>query len=426
MSDRRDGQPFFPTRCLTRGGILLLFATIGGLAAGGGFGWAAEHDRTARLRCGETFVATPIEIDEQGNVSFQTDSSLRTIPIKELVSWGAFRDSDRAPQIVLRDGSWLGGEIRELDADQLRLESLLWGRLSLPREAIRGILFNPSPDPLTRDLAREQLLRPAREDRLYLENGDVLSGQFQQLQPSADGHADTLRFATQGRPVLLAPENVTSLAFRFDTPTPSSPEPRMMIGLRDGSRLFVRRFETSGPLRRLLLDERIAFETDPAGLWSEVTSLQPLGGEVRYLSDLELSGYRHIPLLQQTRELGRDRNPRGGYLRSGDRLYLKGLGMPTAARVVCPLQGNFRRFEAELALDDLAGNRGSVVFRVFLSDNAGGWEPAYTSPPIRGGEPPVSIAIDVTGAQALVLLAEMGAWGDVRDYANWLNARLIP
>ncbi len=428
MRDRSGLPPFLRARCLRGlGGLLWFVASCFQPTEAAGDGGSGPA-RTVRLQCGETFAATLAEIDQQGSVTFHTHATPRVIAAEEVVGWGAFRDSDRAPQIVLDDGSWLVAAIRDLDAHQLRLDSVLWGHVVLPRESVRGIVFNPSPDPFRRDRARQQLLAERSEDQLYLENGDILSGQVQEFQlsdPDLAEEPDTLLFATQGRTVPLALENLTSVAFPSGERGEPPEEPRMMLGLQDGSRLFVRRLETSGPLRRLVLADDLVLETDPDWLWSEITALQPLGMGVRYVSDMELSGYRHIPLLERTRELGKDRNLRGGYLRSGGRLYLKGLAMPTASRVVCPLQGDYERFEAELALDDLAGRQGSVVFRVFLSDNAGGWVPAYESPPISGGDPPVSIAIDVTGAQALVLLAEMGARGDVLDYANWLNARLI-
>ena len=43
-----------------------------------------------------------------------------------------------------------------------------------------------------------------------------------------------------------------------------------------------------------------------------------------------------------------DRNAEGGRLRCGERLYLKGLGMHSAARLTYALDGPYQRFEAEL------------------------------------------------------------------------------
>jgi hypothetical protein len=397
------------------------------LPAGVVWGQSADS-RPARLRDGEPFAAPLVEIDDQWGIRFGTGEQQRVVAAEDLVWWGEVRDSDRTSQIVLADGSWLIGDVLQIDSSELRIYSSFWGELALPRATVRGILFNPSPAPLARDLARGQLIAEGGEDRLLLENGDVITGTVRGMA-SAEGVIDhdatRLAFSTQGRQVNLPLETITAVVFDPSRLAQAAAQPRVLFGLRDGSRLFVQRVETQGPLRRLVLADQVHLETDPASLWSEVTGLQPLGMGVTYVSDLELVGYRHIPLLEQTRPLGRDRNLQGGLLRSGGRLYAKGLSMPTASRVACSLQGAYRRFEAELALDDLAGRHGSVVFRVFLSDGAGGWRSAYESPPIRGGDPPAEIAIDVTGVHAMALIAEMGQWGDVLDHASWLNARLI-
>ncbi len=84
------------------------------------------------------------------------------------------------------------------------------------------------------------------------------------------------------------------------------------------------------------------------------------------------------------------------------------------------------RLEATLAIDDRAGAGGSVVFRVFVDTGSGQWEPKFTSPTIRGGDPPLPITVDVTKAKRISLLVEFADRGDQLDYADWLDARLIP
>ena len=80
---------------------------------------------------------------------------------------------------------------------------------------------------------------------------------------------------------------------------------------------------------------------------------------------------------------------------------------------------------ADLALDDSAGTRGSVIYRVFLEREAGDWQSAYESPIVRGGEPPLPLSLDVTGALRLALIVDFADRGDELDHANWLNARLV-
>ena len=81
-------------------------------------------------------------------------------------------------------------------------------------------------------------------------------------------------------------------------------------------------------------------------------------------------------------------------------------------------------FAAELALDDTAGTAGSVVFRVYLV-TAEGLKPAYESPVVRGGEPPIPVQVPLADASALVLVVDYADYGDERDHANWLDARFV-
>ena len=71
-----------------------------------------------------------------------------------------------------------------------------------------------------------------------------------------------------------------------------------------------------------------------------------------------------------------------------------------------------------------------MTFQVFLDQStrepAGSWVLAYQSPIVRGGQPPLPISVDVSGAQRLALIVGFADRGDQLDYANWLNARLIP
>jgi hypothetical protein len=120
-----------------------------------------------------------------------------------------------------------------------------------------------------------------------------------------------------------------------------------------------------------------------------------------------------------------DRAVQGDLLRAGGKLLLKGIGMHSAARLTYDLDREYRRFDAELAIDDAAGGKGSVVFRVFVDDGDGRWRSTFTSGVIRGGAPPVPMSVELKGAKRLSLLVEFADRGDERDEADWLDARLI-
>ena len=90
-----------------------------------------------------------------------------------------------------------------------------------------------------------------------------------------------------------------------------------------------------------------------------------------------------------------DRSVSGGLLRAGGRVYLKGLGVHSAAQLTYASDKPYWRFQAELAIDDETAGRGSVVFRVAVDDQV-----RYTSPIIRGGQAPTAISVDLSGARS--------------------------
>ena len=130
--------------------------------------------------------------------------------------------------------------------------------------------------------------------------------------------------------------------------------------------------------------------------------------------------YRHVPYLSIAWPYEADRNVQGGLLRVGGGLHLKGIGMHSAARLSYDLPPGVTRFQAEAAIDDAAEGQGSVRFRVFVDGSE-----KYASPTVRGGVAPVSIDIDINGGKRLDLVVDFADRADVRDYADWLDARVI-
>jgi hypothetical protein len=196
---------------------------------------------------------------------------------------------------------------------------------------------------------------------------------------------------------------------------------RVMIGLSDGSRWLAKSLKSVGKNIELTLsdDNNILVDAD------QVIALQPFGGRVVYLSDLKPSGYKHIPFLQLAWPYELDRNVSGNQLRVGGIEYVKGLGMYSASRLTFTLDAPYRRFEALIGVDDAAVGRGSVVLRVATDRGDGKSRVDFTSPILRGGEPPVPVSVDLKGAKRISLLVDFGERGNEMDYVDWLDARLV-
>ncbi len=361
---------------------------------------------------GTRFTARLTSIDTAGQLTLDTTDTRKTISLNNVVRWGTPSETQRGPLLVMRQGAVVVVDTLHLENNQISFESQLLGTRTLATEQLRGIILRP---PSAAQLQDALLLRitttSADDDRLLLINGDELTGTITTLDTSQitiDANVGAIEVSTNRVAAVL-------LSSTFFEPRPSQRE-GIWVGLADGSRLLADRAELNAETLTLTISGDALWQA-PA---DAIVWLQPLGGRVVYLSDLEAAGYRHIPLLDLSWEYHRDRNVLGTALRSGKHRYQKGLGMHSACRLTYRLDGPFSRFEADLALDDAAGSQGSVVFRVYVDT-----EQRFASEIIRVGDPPVPVSVDVRNGRSLSLLVEFAERGDVQDYANWLDARLV-
>jgi hypothetical protein len=188
------------------------------------------------------------------------------------------------------------------------------------------------------------------------------------------------------------------------------------IGLSDGTRLLAASLELQGDAMKLTATAGAAWMAKA----EDLVFLMPQSSRAVFLSDIRADKYVFLPYLETNWPYRTDRNVTGGQLRSGSRLYLKGLGMHSAARLSYKLDRPWNRFQTEIGIDDSTAGRGSVGFRVFVDGKV-----KYVSPAIRGGAAPQAVSVDLAGAKQLDLVVDYGESGDVMDRADWLNARLV-
>jgi hypothetical protein len=393
---------------------------------------------------GEAFSARLVSVDGAGRVVFQPDAevgasaaeAVRAFPIDELVQWGSPARVAAQPIVLLSDGSrlmaaadWSGGVAVRLDGDTAVVRSDEWGDVRLSRASIRGVVFAQR----TRVAEREKLAELVRasegtQDQVLLTNQDRQTGAIKELPggsitvATAAGDAklplsrvEAVIFAKAEKTGDSADQSSASVAAH-----PQAPNCKMIVGMRDGSLL-----NSEG----LVVDDKRVDVDLVGGLKlagssrDQIVLLQSLNGSFVYLSDLEPADYRHVPYLDVPWPYKRDRNVFEEPLDVDGVRYLKGIGMHSAARLTYKLERQYKRFDAEVALDDSAGKRGSVVFGVYVLRDAK-WQPAFASNVVRGGEAPRPVSVDIAGADAMTLVVDFADRGDELDHADWLDARL--
>jgi hypothetical protein len=257
---------------------------------------------------------------------------------------------------------------------------------------------------------------------LLLTNGDRLKGQLAALEKGA------LRFTTDSGEAKLPMSRVEAIQFGPRSGGSAAPRPQapvngapVVLGMRDGSILYAESVTGDEKSVSVALAGNLKCEH---GIVADVEFVQTRGGQFVYLSDLEPAGYRHVPYLSIPWPWQRNRSVTGEWLTVAGNRYLIGIGMHSAVRLTYKLDGNFKRFEADVAVDDSARGRGSVVFAVYLQRD-GNWREAFKSQIMRGGEAPAPVSVDVSGAEGLTLTVDYADRGDELDHADWLDARLV-
>ena len=361
---------------------------------------------------GDPFSAELVQVDAHWQLKFQAAEGARSMPAADLVRWGTLPEVRRGPIVVLGNGGVLVVEGFQADKEAVTAESLLFGRVRIPLERVAGVAFQVPADHEGCDELLDLLLTSQeKSDQVILANGDRIAGRYQSYRDA------TVHLESDAGPIDIERHRVRAILFN---PTlvhrGSTTGLHALLGFSDGSRLDVRTLELSGPVLQVTPVEGLTWNAAR----EDLVSLQPLGGRVTYLSDLKAADYRHVPFLKLTWPYRVDRSVTGGWLRAGERLYSKGLGLHSAARLTYLLPDGQRRFDAQVAIDDNAGTRGSIRFRLFVDGTL-----KYTSPTVRGGMAPIPISVELKGAKRLDLVVDFADRADVLDRADLLEARLV-
>lgn len=398
---------FFPRRARRAALQLALGAVLWRAATG----LAADLPEVVPLD-GPSFRGLLHSATPAGQCEFANPDRVQSLSMDDLVSFGAALEPRRGSLAVLADGSLIVGEVLGVREESLVLDNDDLGELVIPLELTAGVLFRLPALARRRDtLIDRALFSLGHADRLLMENGDELEGRFRALE------SRVVRFDAQVGPLESPVDGVAAILFdpslAADRP-PSSQYVR--VGLRDGSLLNCTAMTQTDLLATLQVAGCLPWQVERRA----VAYLAPHGRRVLYLSELEPTGYRHVPFLDLTWNYRLDRAVGGAWLRASGRWHPRGIGMHSASRLTFPLPAGVRRFDALAALDDEAGAAGSVVFRVFVDS-----EQRFASPVLRGGDPPAAVAVDCAEGKSLSLVVDFADRGDQLDHADWLDARLV-
>ena len=143
--------------------------------------------------------------------------------------------------------------------------------------------------------------------------------------------------------------------------------------------------------------------------------------QCRYLSDLKPESIELTPFFSVAWPVRFDRCVTGGPILLDGKTYPRGIGAGTRTEITYSLDGRYAHFYATVGVDDRAGNRGTVVFRVLTDGRA-----IFESPVMNGRSAAVRLVVPLDGAKTLTLVSDFGS--TVRadgNFADWADARLV-
>ncbi len=115
-----------------------------------------------------------------------------------------------------------------------------------------------------------------------------------------------------------------------------------------------------------------------------------------------------------------DQSVTGKTLAIAGRTFEQGVGTHADSLLYIDLDGKVERFLARVGVDDAAGNRGTVAFRVY-----GDGKSLFDSGILRGGQEAKIVDVPLTGVRRVMLLAGSAGDGADFDHANWAQAQFV-
>jgi len=317
------------------------------------------------------------------------------------------------PLVLFPDGDRLRVTNVMARDEAVDVQTLALGELMIPPDRPLALVLNPPTDPDAIDALLARIRdEPRSSEVLWLTNGDRLAGGFLGLGK------DKLAFQPETGKVELDRGGVVALGFDPALVTYPRPKgPHLELTLADGSRLGVK----AGRVERGQVIATSRFGPEVRVPLADLAQVHVLGGPAAYLADRADAITVYEGYLGPTRPYRRDANVDGHPFRLAGEVYERGLGTQSRTILAYRLRPTDRRFQALVGLDDRAGPLGNVVFRV-LADNK---RELYASPPMSARDTPRTIDVDLADARTLILVTEFGQRGEVRDLADWVEARLI-
>ena len=381
--------------------LVLLFCSVASAVSGA----------TAVTVDDETLTGELIGLDATPTAVLRVDGKVRRIACADLLAIH-LRKAKPQPRagdvaVVLRDGRVVRGAVAGGDRRSVTLRSPLYTSVACSLAAIARVEL-PVAQPARPPKAAE------KADRLLFLNNDLIDGTV--LSVGATGV--TFRSELLGGDLDVGFDRIKTLVFAAQSGArPTAPEGIVAVAHADDGTVVA---GTIRALRDGKLELQATFGATVALALDHLLTIEFRGGRLVYLSDLEPAEVKETPFFDLVWKHRRDRSVDGNPLRLGGRTYRKGLGVHSRCELTYALDGAYRRFLADVGIDEEVGDKGDVDVAVLVDGKV-----VFERKGLTGRAAPLPVALDIAKAARLTLRVDFGRRFDICDHADWANARLI-
>lgn len=363
-----------------------------------------------------------------------------------LAQFTEYPPPERIPAgVFMRGGSLVVGALDSVIGDKLTVNARSLGAaLEIKREELAGAFFGlptgarenfPAlgrygaliaalaggiDDAKPSDAFGGTQIFPGRRDRVTYANLDGLDGKLMRLgSEKAIVEMPGGKMSTPGREVIRLIECKNEPAPPLKDDGRSGPE--VIVRLKAGDVLRGRLTKLDD--KALVLTTAFAGAlTLPREILAVVFPSGTHGSGVQWLSQLKPAEAKHTPFFDAEFPLRVNLSAEGRMIRLNGMICDRGLGVHSKSELAWrfePAAG--RKFVAFVGIDDETGGRGLAEARVLVDGKQ-----VFASGPLKGGEAPKSVAVDLANAKELKLVVDYGSdQDDSADHVSWGWAAVV-
>lgn len=311
-------------------------------------------------------------------------------------------------EVILNDGSRLAGAQVTVKGADLSLQSPDLGTIAVRKNVVKSVRLAAS-DPKVDEAWQKLLGRESKKDLIVVRKEDKLD-----FLGGVAGEIDaqTVKFLIDDEEVPVKRERVYGLIFQ---PVEVTSKPQASLDLLGDVRLESKLVTLQDDKCQVVLASGVNV-TVPL---SQIRSMDFSAGKIRQLSQMKPSDSKFVPLFDDVGgyyDYRKDNGPLRMPISLGGKTYPKGICIHSQSRLTFRLQGDYRRLQAMIGIDDHADDYG-VYGNVQLTIS--GDDKVLLKADVKRADVPRPIDLDVTGVRDLVIFVDFGE--DQVDTADWLS-----